>query len=91
MRPKMVQARQDPKKSRSPSILVIWTPGEWEVLVQALTEQGGIRLSVPLNPKETRKLARGLLRAANEAEGRPTPHLLLDGDEEKEGEVVEFS
>jgi|GEM_PF-2802667 len=85
MRPSMVQVRQDPNKSRSPSILVIWTPGEWEVMVQALAEMGGIRQSVPLSPKQARKLARALLRAANEAEGCPVPWLLMEDDKPDQG------
>jgi hypothetical protein len=61
--------------------LMLW----WEVgnpfqrdmiVLQMMGPRDGIRAAEGLTPKAARKLARLLLRAANDLEGRPVPHLV---------------
>ena len=59
----------------SPSILVLWYRGDREVILQLMGPRQGVLAAETIKPKEARKLARALLRAANEAEGRPVPRL----------------
>lgn len=71
-----VRVRKHPEKlNMSPSILVLWRRGDQEVLLQLMGPRQGVLAAEGLNPKAARKLARALLRAANEAEGRPVPRL----------------
>lgn len=86
MKPQIVIVPKYPGQSQSPSILVMWTPDEWEVKVQIRAPLGGILASESLDPKQARKLARALLKAANQAEGRPTPRMW--SDDEDDGPVV---
>jgi hypothetical protein len=86
MKTQMAEIKEHPERCRSSLTLVMWTPESGEVKVQALTEQGGIRLSQTLRPNQARKLARVLLKAANQAEGRPTPRMW--SDDEDDGPVV---
>jgi hypothetical protein len=76
--PSFIRVRQHPEKLvKSPSILVFWTPGEREVIVSLRGPQPRekVKAEEMIKPKEARKLGRALLRAANEAEGRPVPRL----------------
>lgn len=81
MLPSFVRIRKYPEKlNRSPSILVLWTRGEREVHLHLEGPRRGDLGGETIKPKEARKLARALLRAANEAEGRPVPRLLMEDD-----------
>ncbi len=81
MLPDFVRVRKWPEKlNRSPSILVLWRRGVREVHLQLMGPRQGCLAAETIKPKEARKLARALLRAANEAEGRPVPRLLMEDD-----------
>jgi hypothetical protein len=75
-----VRVRRDPEKLvRSPSIVVCWDretrPPEINVFMVGPQPREKERAWERLRPAEARKLARALLRAANEVEGRPVPRL----------------